>query len=422
MRKKKNWFLLGIYILVVVINGLSWYNRSFGDKMRQSIFQVTQFVQGHISSLCLFSVGEFLLALAVLLAAGAVLLPVVLFYAQGRTRKLPLRSIRSVRQVGEVNFPNRLKWISGNFIRAVKSADVADKVMEMDRKPSRFAQFVRRYLYMLLWIVGLVSIIMSINCFLLYHCSSFQEKYMSKKEREYKVKELALLRDYVVRQCNALAEEMERDEKGQIVYQKDVKQGAITEMKGLGKRYPLLDGYYPMPKKLALSGFFSQQYIMGYYFPFSMEANYNGMMYIANVPVTICHELSHVKGFIYEDDANFIGYLACISSQDAFFQYSGYLSVLDYLNTDLYESLGRSLETYLTYEKCSPLVESDNVFLTKEAWEEVESRALIDTEIVKQASLSFLETNLQINGIEEGIASYGNVVKRMLVYYDGILY
>lgn len=394
MNKKKNWFLLIIYILVVVINGLSWHNRSFGDRMRQSVFQVTQFVQGHISSLCLFSVGEFLLALAVLLAAGAVVLSVVLF----------------------------LKLIVEIFMKAAKSVDMADKVMETDRRHSQFAWFVKRYFYMLLWIVGLVSAVMSTNCFLLYHCSSFQEMYMPKKEREYKVKELALLRDYVVKQCNVLAEEMERDEKGQIVYREDMKQGAITEMKRLGESYPLLGGYYPMPKKLALSGFFSQQYIMGYYFPFSMEANYNGIMYIANVPVTICHELSHVKGFIYEDDANFIGYLACISSEDAFFRYSGYLSVLDYLNRDLYENLGRSLETYLTYEQCSPLVESDNVFLTKETWEEVESRALIDTEVVKQASRSFLETNLQINGIEEGIASYGNVVKRLLVYYEGMLY
>ncbi len=96
--------------------------------------------------------------------------------------------------------------------------------------------------------------------------------------------------------------------------------------------------------------------------------------------------------------------------------------VLDYLNRDLYENLGRSREAYLTYDTCSPLVESDNIFLTRQAWEEVESNAVISTETVKQASRSFLETNLQVNGIEEGIASYGDVVERLLVYYDGELY
>lgn len=67
-------------------------------------------------------------------------------------------------------------------------------------------------------------------------------------------------------------------------------------------------------------------------------------------------------------------------------------------------------------------MESDNIFLTRQAWEEVESNAVISMETVKQASRSFLETNLQVNGIEEGIASYGDVVERLLVYYYGELY
>ena len=56
-----------------------------------------------------------------------------------------------------------------------------------------------------------------------------------------------------------------------------------------------------------------------------MEANYNDVMYIMNKPDTFCHELAHLRGYIYEDEANFIGYLACVESEDAFFQYAGYL-------------------------------------------------------------------------------------------------
>lgn len=377
MKKTKNWFLLGIYVLVVIINVLAWHSKDFCDQIRRSIFRVMQYTQGHISSLFPFSAGEFMLVLAVLSAAAAPALFVV--------------------------------WLTER--KAGKS-----------EKRAGLKKFAGTCLYGLLWIAGVVSLVMSINCFVLYHCSGFQENYMPGPEREYKVMELAILRDYVVRQCNDLAAEMERDENGYIVYERDMEQQALAEMEKMGETYPLLGGYYPDPKKFTFSGFFSQQYIMGYYFPFSMEANYNGTMYIANVPVTICHELSHVKGFIYEDDANFIGYLACISSEDAFFRYSGYLSVLDYLNNDLYESLGRSPEAFSSYEKCSPLVERDNIFLTKEAWQEVESRAVLDTETVRQASRSFLETNLQVNGIEEGIASYGNVVQKLLVYYDGELY
>ena len=377
MKKRRNWFLAGIYVLVVTVNMLSWHSKKFCDQIRKSIFRMTQYIQGHISSLFPFSVGEFLLMLAVLLAAAALALFVVL---------------------------------------------CAGRVTKESEKKETVRKFAGRYYCLLLWVIAVTSVVMSINCFVLYHCSSFSEMYMPGSEREYKVRELALVRDHVVRQCNELAEQMERDENGYIVYRGDMERLAVAQMERLGEEYPLFDGYYPDPKALTFSGFFSQQYIMGYYFPFSMEANYNGTMYIANVPATICHELSHVKGFIYEDDANFVGYLACISSEDAFFRYSGYLSVLDYLNRDLYESLGNSREIYLTYERCSPLVEHDNIFLTKEAWEEVESRAIFNTEMVKQTSRSFLETNLQVNGIEEGIASYGDVVQMLLEYYDGELY
>lgn len=377
MKRRKNWFLSGIYVLVVTVNVLSWNSKTLCDRIRQSIFRITQYIQGHISSLFPFSIGEFLLVLAVLLASASLALFVVLF-------------------VG------RLRGRAGK-----------------EQRPGKFA---RRYYDLLLWVVAIVSVVMSTNCFVLYHCSSFSEMYMPESGREYGVKELALVRDHVVKQCNALAQEMERDEDGYIVYAGDMERRAVKEMERLGETYPLLGGYYPKPKKLTFSGFFSQQYMMGYYFPFSMEANYNGAMYIANVPATICHELSHVKGFMCEDDANFIGYLACISSEDAFFRYSGYLSVLDYLERDLYESPGNSGEIDLTCEAWSPLVERDNIFLTREAWEEVEEGAILDTETLKRASRSFLETNLQVNGVEEGIASYGDVVRMLLIYYDGELY
>lgn len=376
--RKRNRILLGIYGAAALINVLAWSSGVFCDFMRRTVFFVMQYIQGHISSIFPFSVGEIMLILALfLLFVGVVLVPVIFI---------------------------------GNYL--VKHG----RLMSLNLRK------LKRYYYILLWIGGIVSLIMSTNCFVLYHCSTFRENYLPAEEREYTIRELALVREHVITRLNELAPQMERDTSGYILYEKDMEPLAIQTMKNLGTQYPLLAGYYPNPKTFTFSGFFSQQYIMGYYFPFSMEANYNRVMYIANIPVTICHELSHVKGFIYEDDANFIGYLACISSEDAFFQYSGYLSVLNYLNTDLYHSLGDSREIYLTYIQSSPLVNTDNVFLTKEAWEEVESKAVLETETVRKASRTFLDTNQKLNGIEDGIASYGKVVERLLEYYDGILY
>ena len=89
-----------------------------------------------------------------------------------------------------------------------------------------------------------------------------------------------------------------------------------------------------------------------------MEANYNNIMNITNKPFTMCHELAHTHGYIYEDEANIIGYLACISSDDAFFRYSGYLGLLNYVNNDYYKAVSRS--EYNSHVAISDLVKKDN--------------------------------------------------------------
>ena len=70
----------------------------------------------------------------------------------------------------------------------------------------------------------------------------------------------------------------------------------------LGQSYPQLDGYYPYPKPLINSRLLSVQQLCGIYSPFTIEANYNREMPYYNIPHTICHELSHLKGFMREDE------------------------------------------------------------------------------------------------------------------------
>ncbi len=150
-----------------------------------------------------------------------------------------------------------------------------------------------------------------------------------------------------------------------------------------------------------------------------MEANFNSLMHEINRPATICHEYAHLKGFMYEEDANMIGFLACINSPEVTLQYSGFLSVLNYVNNEFYEAVGRDDALYASHPGISSQVSQDNVFLEKETWEEVEERAVIRTEIVDKVSDKFTETTMVLNGIEDGIRSYTRVVQLLLHYYDG---
>ncbi|MEL7656418.1 MAG: DUF3810 domain-containing protein, partial [Bacillota bacterium] len=105
---------------------------------------------------------------------------------------------------------------------------------------------------------------------------------------------------------------------------------AVNSMKILGKNEPSLAGYYPKPKPVYFSEVLSSLGIEGIYSPFTMEANYNTKMTPFLIPYTISHELAHLKGYMREDDAGFIAYLACKRSPSKLFQYSGAFHALNY--------------------------------------------------------------------------------------------
>ena len=376
--KRKRW-KIGIpavlIALAVFFNILARVSKGFSEFYVNQIFPVWVETYGRVTGLFSFSVGEWMLYLAVglvviLVLAGAVTLAV--------RRVLP-----------------------GWWKRAYKG-----------------------YAMFLYWVFGIVCVIMTWNCFLLYQAPVISERFAigGRPGREYGIEEIGILRDYVVTQANELSVCFQRDEKGYIIYDMDMEAEAIAQMQSLASLFPNLEGYYPRPKKLFLSGFYSQQYIMGYYFPFSMEANINPQMYLTNMPVTMCHELSHLKGFLLEDEANFIGYLACITSEDPLFCYSALLSVIGYLDRDLAAAVGRDSQEYQSHVPISRLVAADKMFLTKEAWQQVEENAFWDTRTVSQAADTFLNTTLTLNGVSDGTVSYSRVVKLLLQYYDGILY
>lgn len=325
-----------------------------------------------------FSVGEIMLGAAVVLGVFAMVmgLSVLAVYLAGRIK----RSGRG--------------WMTG-------------KVMG----------FAGRFYVVFAWIVLGVCLVMTLNCFILYHASTFSEQYFGVEKDSYTLEELLAVRNYVVEQCNRLSKKMERADDGTILYQGDMKQQAMKAMQLLGQTYDRLDGYYPRPKPLYTSDFFCQQYMCGYYFPFSMEANYNDVMYIMNKPATMCHELAHLRGYIYEDEANFISYLACVSSGDRVFEYAGYLSVLNYLDNDFYRAVGKDRQAYLAQPVIEQQVIEDNVFVTDEEWERINKGALIATETVADVTDTLVDASLKINGVDDGKVSYSRVVNLLLQYY-----
>ena len=402
MRKhKKAITLYGILTaFVVFLNVIAWNSTSFCDAYIKYVFPIWVNTYGRLTGLFSFSVGEILLVLGVCSVVLFILLAIV------------YGVMTLIRLVGA---PQAMEQIADSEGQAQQGHGES----RVDRNISgSVCRFCLGYFVWFAWLVLCVCLIMTLNCTILYHASTFSQHYYGESKENYTLEELLAVRNMVVEKCNQLSAEMERDEQGTILYVGDIEEAAVKAMQKLGQTYDQLDGYYPHPKPLAASDFFSQQYIAGYYFPFSMEANYNNVMYIMNLPAAMCHELAHLRGYIYEDEANFVSYLACIQSGDKFFEYAGYLSVLNYLDNDFYDAVGGDLEVYFAQPAILPQVHADNVFLTQKEWDRINDKAVIDTETVDQISDEFTDTVLVVNGVEDGILSYNRVVQLLLQYYE----
>ena len=155
--------------------------------------------------------------------------------------------------------------------------------------------------------------------------------------------------------------------------------------------------------------------LQGVYFPFTLEANYNKALSPARVPSTVMHELSHLKGFIREDEAGFIAYLACLEAEEPEVRYSGYISASNYLLSACRKSLPYE-EYYRLCTLISPEVRKDNTFVSEEYMEYIRQKAVISTETTKAVSDKAIDTTLKVGGITDGSKSYGRMVDLLLEY------
>ena len=75
---------------------------------------------------------------------------------------------------------------------------------------------------------------------------------------------------------------------------------------------------------------------LGYYNPFTGEAQVNTKVPDFIVPYTACHEIAHQVGYGSESEANFVGYLAAKASGNHLLLYSTYADLFSYANSELY--------------------------------------------------------------------------------------
>ncbi len=173
------------------------------------------------------------------------------------------------------------------------------------------------------------------------------------------------------------------------------------------QRYDFLHNINAKIKPVALSEAMSYTHITGVYTFFTGEANIDAAFPDFTLPYTAAHEFAHQRGIARENEANFVAFLVCIGSSEAYIRYSGYMNMLQYLMNALY-SADKELYSEFMSE------------MNKETKREFSAYSSFFSKYRDSAASKLSEavndTYLKLQGTE-GTKSYGMVVDLAVAYY-----
>lgn len=176
----------------------------------------------------------------------------------------------------------------------------------------------------------------------------------------------------------------------------------------IASRYPELGGNYNSLKAVHFSEIMSRMEITGIFWPFTMEANANVDVPEYSVPATMAHELAHQRGFMREDEANFIAYLVCEQSDNLVFRYSGVMLALSYAGNQLY------LQNQDLYDQVRATYTADMITdLRAEYYYWVR----FEDTVISTVSSTMNDNYLKANSQQDGVKSYGRMVDLLLAEY-----
>lgn len=226
---------------------------------------------------------------------------------------------------------------------------------------------------------------------------------------EYSFEDLLLFTDKMIEKSNALHLEMVAEDSLKVVNPystEEIYQMAQQSYNLLSEKYPEFTYINHSVKSSLISTPLSYMGFGGYMNPFTGEAQVNYLLPKYLFPTTTLHEMSHQIGYASESEANFIGYLASVNSEDMYFRYSGTIFALRYCLRNIEKFNPDLLEEYLL--KVNPGIRL-NFLETEEFWEEYETPIERFFEI-------FYDTFLKANSQEEGLESYSKFVGLLISY------
>ncbi len=253
----------------------------------------------------------------------------------------------------------------------------------------------------------LYTILLGIN----YYRPTFADFNDTNPAEGYGADELYELSAYLAAESEKYAGEVSRDFQNVMVFDEsdnEILDNAYSYYKDFSSEYDFMNTPIVPPKSVILSIGMSYWDITGIFFPFFSEPNVNTDVPDFIIPFTAMHELTHGAGFMNESEANYVAFLACISTDDTDFLYSGYLNALRYSLSSLYRadpSLHAEIYNSLSFEIITDLAYNSYY------WSQFDT---VIAEVSNNLNDSFLKANNQ----QDGIISYGKMTDLLVSYYN----
>ena len=261
-------------------------------------------------------------------------------------------------------------------------------------------------------ILSVISLLFSIFVFTFgtgYHIYGLEEK-LSLNKQEVSASELASTAEWLIDEVNSIIEEVDFEEKSSSINPYTIRETneiLLASYKKLSGEYNFLPKLTSYVKPVMLSKPMTYTHISGVYTYFTGEANVNTNAPDYSIPYTMAHELAHQRGIAREDEANFIAFLVCVNTDDAYIKYCGYMNLCEYVLNALYSADQKLWEE--TYKKLDNRAIYEMIAYNK-FYEKYQ-----DT-VVGEISGAINDAYLQANGTE-GTKSYGLVVDLAVAYF-----
>ena len=241
-----------------------------------------------------------------------------------------------------------------------------------------------------------------------YWTDSFQDR-SGITAQPVAAEDLEAVTAYFAQQLADTADSVPRDENGvyavpkeQILAESTAVYGGVTEL------FPFLDFRDTGVKAVRCSRFMSIMGFTGVYFACIGESNVNVDSPACLLPSTVAHELAHQRGIAWEQECNFLGVLASVTSGMPDYVYSGWLLGFIHLGNALYET---DPEAYWAIRNTLPETVSADLRDNNAYWDQFRDN------VVEKVSDTVYDAALKSYGDANGMKSYSMVVELLVAYY-----